>query len=88
MDLQLFTASQTWTMFEWIISGLIMIMSAIITWGFWINFTVVRHNEELKQIRIDMSKVATRDDIIRLQNSVDRLLDWVLGTPRHTSPRE
>lgn len=81
-----FPAASNLTFLEWAVSGIAFVVSSVLAWIGWVHFTVLRHGNDIAEMKIDQKGLATKDDVADIKADLRRLLDWALGS-RH-QPRE
>lgn len=67
---------------EWAVSGIAVVVVAVVGWAGRMHFTVLRHDRDIDEIKTDQKALATKDDVADIKADLRRLLDWALGERR------
>ena len=85
-DRPMFDASTPWSAIEWVVGAVAIIISGMVVWAGRVHYTVIRHDDEIRDLRLKHEGLATKEDIADIKASLNRLLDWALGNTHSPKP--
>ena len=79
MDTTPLTQSDILRSIEWALSGITLALITISCWAAWVHYTVKRLDDDVRDLKIAIKNVATKDDIADIKTQLGQLVRWALG---------